>query len=513
MNTTPPPRGAPSDAEEEDASAVDPLDILRFVWGAGQRHTRLSLFVGAVLLILTTLVVFLIPPVFEASSKVLISKNATVTALLSNPNRQLPTLDATSGSADLLMRRENLQEIVKASGLVKRWEDSRSPLFRLKDSLTASLLGPMSPADKEEMLIRTLQTQLSLRTEDSAVKLVAQWRDAATALKLAQLAESKFLDTQKDQELSVVNAAITILEDELKRSADAIEPALSDAMQARQRAIDTMSGNTSSSAAPAPSASASAAPAVRAPTIAAVPRPRPAAAAAPPPSVSPHLVEIREAIRTVQEPWQRRLSELRVRLSNLRATYGPAHPAVLEQEARIREASVEPAELSDLRAKEKETLAQLAQAASAEGAEVAAPTFSGGSRLNPVAPRTAAGQPFNISAIEGDPQVAAARAKLTAAVEKYTEVARRLDGAQTELATAQAVFRYRYTVVAAPELPKKPAKPNRVLLLLGAIAASALIGFVSGAVRELWSGRIIEPWQVKRLGLPVLAEVDLQDRS
>ena len=83
---------------------------------------------------------------------------------------------------------------------------------------------------------------------------------------------------------------------------------------------------------------------------------------------------------------------------------------------------------------------------------------------------------------------------------------------EVELATTEIAFKYRYVVVAEPELPRNPVKPNRPALILASVAAGILAGLMAGAIRELTSGRIVEPWQVKQIGLPLLADVSLSDR-
>ena len=114
--------------------------------------------------------------------------------------------------------------------------------------------------------------------------------------------------------------------------------------------------------------------------------------------------------------------------------------------------------------------------------------------------------------LEEDPEVSAARAKLMSAVSKYDELKNRMDAARIELTTTEIAFKYRYVVVAEPELPRKPVKPNRPALILASLVAGIVAGFLAGAIRELTSGRVVEPWQVKQLGLPLLADVSLSDR-
>jgi len=88
-------------------------------------------------------------------------------------------------------------------------------------------------------------------------------------------------------------------------------------------------------------------------------------------------------------------------------------------------------------------------------------------------------------------------------------VTRRLETARVELASSQAALKYRYVVIAEPERPRKPMSPNRILFSLAAVLGAVVMGALSGAVRDLLSGLVYEPWQIKSLGLQVVGEVKL----
>jgi hypothetical protein len=303
------------------------------------------------------------------------------------------------------------------------------------------------------------------------------------------------LQARVAQETSVITAAIGVIEDELKRAGEAIEPALGAVVRAREKSKEVKLGASADAGAQAAGEPAAAPTAT---FVRSAPRPQ-----GPDPAVSTKLAEIRQAERNVQEPWQRRLTELRLQLADLRSQYGAAHPLVVQQDAKIRDASIEPAELGALRQEERELISRIetGQVTPADVAGHWVPTRSVGG-AGPAAPML----------LEEDPEVSAARAKLMSAVGKYDELKNRLDAARIELATTEIAFKYRYVVVAEPELPRKPIKPNRPALILASLAAGILAGFLAGAIRELTSGRIVEPWQVKQIGLPLLADVSLSDR-
>ena len=212
-------------------------------------------------------------------------------------------------------------------------------------------------------------------------------------------------------------------------------------------------------------------------------------------------------MRDLKEPWQRRIAELRFQQAELRATYGPAHPSVIQQESKIREASIEPPELARLLREEKELLSGLSGLAAApRPAPVSvAPRASRASA-------SAAQEPDRPADGVEDPEVSAALNRFVAALDRYNELNSRLDAARLELTTAQAAFNYRYVTVLEPERSRHPIRPQRALLLLAGLGLSLLFGFAAGGLKELASGKVVEGWQLKRLGLPVLAEVDLSER-
>jgi uncharacterized protein involved in exopolysaccharide biosynthesis len=83
----------------------------------------------------------------------------------------------------------------------------------------------------------------------------------------------------------------------------------------------------------------------------------------------------------------------------------------------------------------------------------------------------------------------------------------RIDSARIELNTALAATKYRFANVSPAEVPRRPTKPSVPLIVLGGLVLSILLGVAVPAVKDLTSDRLIEPWQARRLPIPVLAEV------
>jgi uncharacterized protein involved in exopolysaccharide biosynthesis len=173
-----------------------------------------------------------------------------------------------------------------------------------------------------------------------------------------------------------------------------------------------------------------------------------------------------------------------VQLDRLRTTYTPEHPAVVAMEERIRAARAVPADLAALKRQEAALIAQ----------------------IKAYGPKS---ETFDPIAAADQPKVAATRAKLLAAVNRYEDLMGRLDSARLELHATQATFKHRYVVGEPPELPSKPNKPIGLIIMLVGTLLTAIIALSVAGLRELGSGRFIESWQARRkLPLPLLAEVE-----
>ena len=368
--------------------------------------------------------------------------------------------------------------------------------MRIKDSAVALVAGEPTEADLVDALVKMLEQKMSVTRDNAILQIHVVWNDPDLVAKIATLAQNRFLELRRTQEMSVITSAISILEDEAKRSGDAIDPALQDVVKAMSTARALQAGPAASPAGPGAPGAPAAAPA----PVAAGPRKVDG-------KIPEKLATIRQQLKDAEAPHQRRLADLKMQLIELRASLGPAHPSVVGQEAKIREASVPPPEVTALRNEEQALLAQLESSPYGDDA----PSQALVPRL-PAAP--AVGAPSTSSRDDDrerdeDPNVTASRARLKSAIDHYADLNKRLDSARLELITAQSAFRHKYIVVAEPERPRKPFKPKRALLLAGALFASAAIGLLAGALKELLTGRVIEPWQLKPHGLPVLGELRL----
>ncbi len=503
------------DGEGDEPVAVTPLELIAFIRHAASRHRRLGLIVGVSIAIIGVAIALSLPPKYGAQTRILASQSAAIAAALSTPNRPVnPNADPFTGSSEILKQKSNLIWMTKKADLLRQWRASRSLPFRIKDILFVLVKGPVSDANQIEGLAELLDQQMQVYHDSSVLTIEVYWRDQNSTLKLAQLAQSRFLELRRTQELSAITAAISINEEEVKRAADGIDQALEDLIRIRQRARDSAhvrpTGSATADGARAPRSVRSMG------TLAA-----PAGSSALPTDkrLAARLTDIRQQAHDLEVPWQRRIAELKFQLSDLRATYGPEHPTVLQQEAKIKDASGVPQELQVLRERERQLLSEIEQKTLEEAKptnEVATSRSSAASAPQPPAAQSrliSADGALLIAEREDDPVVAPAKANLTSAIQRYTEITKRLETARLELTSAQVALQYRFVVVNEPERPRKPLKPNRPVIIMGVLFAALLGGLIAGAIRELLSGKLVEPWQVRTLGLDIIGEIKIGQKA
>jgi len=110
--------------------------------------------------------------------------------------------------------------------------------------------------------------------------------------------------------------------------------------------------------------------------------------------------------------------------------------------------------------------------------------------------------------VDDDPQLEYERGQLRLLFNKYNALRERIDGARVELDTAQAAFKYRYSVITPPQMPRRPLKPNSLVVLAASVLGGVFFALFAAALLDLRSGRLLEGWQLeRRTGLRVLAEI------
>lgn len=477
----------PSD-EDEGGGGVGAGELLTFVSAAFRRHVALAVLVALFIGVLGVTIALLLPPLFEARGKIHVELSSNNVRTLSNPGGGAANPDPFSDASDIILSKSNLLELVRTAKLADQWDATRGAKGRALDWIRASLLGPTSLRDKENALAGMLEQQLQVVPEGRyTMSLRVYWGEPLMAAKLVAVGMDRFLDRRLASETAAIRTAIDLLENQFKKATDDLGPALEAVRHATLALRD--SGRPTTPEVQKPDAHAERR----------VPEPVVVAPVAPDPQLGVALGDVRQKMNDIQSAWQQRLQAVQTQLSELRGVYGPSHPTVLQQVRRVEEASVEPAELAHLREEERRLSSLLRESPSAApgGANRTQYRGVGGERTpSPL-----------IAAATDSPELTTAHSQLTARLDSYNEIKNRMNGAQLELNSVQEAFKLRYKILDKPEPPRKPLKPNRPLLIAASLAAALLIGFLAGGLREFFSGRFVDVWQIRQLGLPLLAEV------
>jgi uncharacterized protein involved in exopolysaccharide biosynthesis len=445
-------------------------------------HRQWKVLVSAFLagLLVTLLVWVALPRTYHVDVELLAKRNTLMPAL-GNPGRKVP-MDAdapTLGAAEAVLRRDNLLALMQKTDLLKRWEETRPKLLKLKDRV-ANLIDPVAEEDRINAMVGMLEKQIKVSTADATVTISVDWKDAALASQLADTAMQNFLEQRSDVEVSTIAETISILEDHARSLREAIDSAIDDLGKP-----------------PDPSSPQAA---ERTPAPAVVPRRdltqetlRAEAA-----EVRLTLDAKRRAIKEMEESRRRRMVDLQTELAQQRAVYADAHPNVVTIEQRIVALEGDSPQLTALRRDEAELMGQAAKLA--ESRVAGSPE-----RASRVAtPQSGVKRKQEADELRRE----YARTSLRFAMEKYDSLQDRIDGAKIELDTAKAAFKYRYSVIRPPVLPRRPVNPKLPVVFGMGTIASVFLAVLAAALADLRSGRVLENWQVEKvLGVPVLGSL------
>ncbi|MGD0526163.1 MAG: hypothetical protein ABSE49_13515 [Polyangiaceae bacterium] len=369
--------------------------------------------------------------------------------------------------------------------------------------------------------MRRLESKLVVWTSEgtnsaggSTVTIAIDWPDAAMACRLVDAAQRAFLAARYAREVTALSESIEIL----TKHAGIMKTDVDEAVEAIEKMRPA--NDASKAAGPAPASPSR-------PRVVLAPRPvaphvsRPDAAPEPP---SPEIQAKQRAIDELEDLRRRQLSELQARLAEARATFTESHPAIVDLKHSIAGLSVESAQVTKLR-QEIVALRAAQDAASAAAESGAEPASAPPATWVPASPGMGAVSaappqlPGDVLRIaldlreDRDPAMVYARGRLRDAMDKYAALRAQIQGAQIDLETAKAAFKYRYTVVTPARLPRSPSVPNIPVVTLVAFVVSILCGFLLTVLLDLKRGRLVEPWQLERLlERPILGELALPEQ-
>jgi uncharacterized protein involved in exopolysaccharide biosynthesis len=491
------------DVDEQSGTktgGVQPLEVVRFVLVSARKHWVLALGLFLIIGVPGALVARVLPLEFGTRARILVVSKEGIRARVTGADGERN--DELAAVQDKLLRLDSLRAIVRDMKLEESWSSRRPPLLALKDRLRGGMEN-LSPEVRMRALMGTVASKVSVNADSYAgvITIDGRWYDPQTAYDLVQTVKNRFLQDRLRNDVQVFEEVIEILEQQKRDAGREVEQGLGRVEQAGWRKAPGEAAATGIALSGSPSISGTR----LVDTVKEVGTPDPADVA--------KLEAVRRKIREVQDPWQRRLTELKLQLSDLNAHYGPKHPLVVNQENRIQEASAPPAGLDALMAEESQLGAAVEDASRPRerivirnlNVQAAGESPEKASSKSPADDRIR---------VENSATLSTEQSKLIQAVNKYNALVDRIDKTRVELNIASTAFKYRFNVVEEPEVPTGPLKPKMPLfVMVGSLALGALVALLVGAIRELIGGKLVAPWQAKSLGVPLLGELCLADED
>lgn len=458
------PRPAPP-ADEGDL--LDPRllrDWAGFALGAVRRRKLLAAACFAALAGGGVVALEVLPRRYEVQARILAQPNPLFL--------EFNQFDApTRAARETILRRDNLTALLRQTDFVARHEAARAPAARAKEWVFRRLRGPRTPEQRLDDSVDAVEERLRVSvTGGDTVELSFQWSSAELAFDVVQAAVESFLEARHASEVAAIGETISILEDHAGQvNRDVTEQTKRvEGLEAEIRAAQRGRGI------------------VRRPRV----------------LRDVELVRLearlgakRRALAAVEELRARRLSELQAELAQQQVIYAERHPALDATRRSMAALSGRSAQGDALRGE----IAELEREVSERFPGSAAPL------VDPLAPASAE---LAVETLEEDPRLDYERHRLWLLVRQHTSLLERIDSARVLMDTARAGFKYRYTVVKPPRMPKGYVKPNAAKLLLAGAGGGVLLAVLACVAADLASGVVVERWQVERqLGVPVLAAV------
>jgi uncharacterized protein involved in exopolysaccharide biosynthesis len=492
------------DGEQDEAEGggggVDPELIksyVRFFRRALRAHRVLLSAVFVSGLVLTVLAYRYLPRTYSCTTILMVDASQVLEGNNGGGNGLL-------AAQSLIMRHENLERIVRDTGLLTTYRARRPPLLHLKDQLLASLFGEMNDEVLMAVLVGTLESKLNVKVENGTLTVSVDWTDGNTAAQIAETARESYVKNRHVAEMSAFEEKLSILDGHAASLRDEIE-----GLAEQSRSLLRQRERNERTAARATTAQAET---TDLPLPVARPRAHAAQEAEDPelPRLKEELDAKRKKLADMDQNREQRIQEERRKIEDLKLKLTPSHPEVQTAQQRLALLEQEPSELSLLRSEVQSLEGELKQREFmgkrlTPSSGLRSATSTAGTAVQ--APDPLPGEITQLlDAGQIDPALAA---QLSSAISKYAALRDDIRTARIQFDTAQAAFNFRYKVVVPAEAPKSPAKPKAAMVLGAGFFLSLILAIALPLVTELRSGIIVERWQVAMVQVPVLAELRL----
>jgi uncharacterized protein involved in exopolysaccharide biosynthesis len=446
-----PERPEDSDALFDFTAVRESLDA---VGAALQRHWVAALVALTIALAGVATVAATWPRTYEVDGRLLVLRNDVMASLV-NPERTVPreAESPTWAAEEIVHARENLVKIMQATNLVEEWDRTRSPLLKAKDWVLQPLRGPRSEDDRIDALAGLLTDRLQVgTTEQGAVSFFIRWPEPHMARALVDEAMKSFLEYRRVSETAAISESIAILD----------------------QSVTDLEEQISETASRLPRRPAARPHVARAPTV-----------SGPSAKMVVQLSRLKAELDARQQEVARleglrfqQLSEAQARLSAAQTVYTDGHPTVTALRREVAQLSRDSQELAAARRQARELETQHDTLSVAIGMETAR------------AERARAGDvtsPTEIFTLTNADDASPVSLRLRVEMSQLAALRERARAARTELATAEAGFKYRYTVTRPPRVPRGPSGPNILAIVLAGAVAS-MIAALAVALLADWAG-------------------------
>ena len=439
------PPGLPDDLDDDDQ--LFDLDQLRqsawFVVHAVQEYKVTAVATLILVFGATIAIASLWPKTYEADGRLLLQRNEVMASLV-NPGRTIPreAESPTFAAREIVLGRENVLAVMKATNLLEEWARTRSPLLRFKDWLYGLIGSAPTEGDRIDALAGLIESRLEVGTSDEGtVGFSIRWPDPQMAYQLVNEAMNSFLQYRRVSETAAITESIAIL----NRSAETLEAQVSETITRMPR----RSG---------PRAAAR----------------RVAPVTGPSPQSTVQLSRLKSELESRQQDVARlaairsqQLFEARARLTSALTVYTEGHPTVLALRQQVEQLSRDSPEL----AAASREVRDLEKQYDALSIRVGIATEDAQSRA--FAGSAPAFDPLSLVNIGEESDPVSVRLKVEMA--QLAAVRERENAARAELESAEAGFKYRYSVTRPPRVPRRPSGPNvAAIMLAGAVAGLML---------------------------------------
>ena len=470
----PAPLLKPVDEPLVDITAL--ADYARFVARSLRRHRAGAVITAVLTLAAITGAALAWPKTYQIDGRLLVQSSSLVSNLV-NPDR---AVDRTGGAStmaaeQIVESRDNLLALMKSTDLLARWAQNRPPALRVKDWVMGLVSGPQSEEHRLDAMAGLLEDRLEVGTdEQGTVGFVLRWPDPEMGRQLVEGAMQNFLEHRRVNESAIITDSIAILD----KTASTIESQITETLeQVKPQRVRT-----------------------------GVTRPRtvrvPSAASGPSAEATVRLARLRSALDERQQEIARlegartqQLAEAQARLSAALTIYTESHPTVVALKQTVARLTGEPPELVEARQEARALAADYDTLSTSVGALTARAEQE--RLLSQFEASSPVGSMDLFQPLSGESDPVGLRLKNQLA--ELAMVQARASAARAELLSAQAGFKYQYSVVRPPQLPRAPIAPNVVAIIGAGVVASLLLGLAFAVGLDLASGRALEAWQVERL--------------